>query len=115
MDQEGHVTAERQGHVLLMGLDCVAKRNAIDRAMLNALGRAYAELEEDDQLRCGVLFAHGERFTAGYCQLKGNHRANREEKQTKVGFQPTSFSQCPLFQQAKRRSVVKAHQQILLS
>ena len=65
MDQEGHVTTERQGHVLLMGLDCVAKRNTFDRAMLNVLGRAYAELEEDDQLRRGVLFAHGERFTAG--------------------------------------------------
>jgi len=65
MDQEGHVTTERQGHVLLMGLDRVAKRNAFDRAMLNALGHAYAELEADDQLRCGVLFAHGEHFTAG--------------------------------------------------
>jgi enoyl-CoA hydratase len=65
MDQEGHVTTERQGHVLLIGLDRVAKRNAFDRAMLNALGLAYAELEQDDQLRCGVLFAHGDHFTAG--------------------------------------------------
>jgi enoyl-CoA hydratase/carnithine racemase len=65
MDQEGHVTTERQGHVLLMGLDRVAKHNAFDRAMLNALGLAYAELEQDDHLRCGVLFAHGDHFTAG--------------------------------------------------
>jgi enoyl-CoA hydratase len=65
MNQEGQVTTERQEHVLLIGLDRVAKRNAFDKAMLNALGLAYAELEHDDELRCGVLFAHGEHFTAG--------------------------------------------------
>ena len=65
MNQEGRVTTERQGHVLLIGLDRVTKRNAFDRAMLNALGLAYAELEHDHELRCGVLFAHGEHFTAG--------------------------------------------------
>ncbi len=65
MNQEGQVSTEQQGHVLLIGLDRVAKRNAFDRAMLNALGLAYAELEHDDQLRCGVLFAHGDHFTSG--------------------------------------------------
>ena len=65
MNQEGRVTTERQGHVLLIGLDRVAKRNAFDMAMLNALGLAYAELEHDDELRCGVLFAHGDHFTGG--------------------------------------------------
>src|SRR6059036_1304099 len=65
MNQEGRVTTERQGHVLLIGLDRVAKRNAFDRAMLNALGLAYAELEHDNELRCGVLFAHGDHFTGG--------------------------------------------------
>ncbi len=65
MNQEGRITTERQGHVLLIGLDRVAKRNAFDKAMLNALGMAYAELEHDQELRCGVLFAHGEHFTGG--------------------------------------------------
>lgn len=65
MDQEGRVTTERQRHVLLIGLDRVAKRNAFDKAMLNALALAYAELEHDDELRCGVLFAHGDHFTGG--------------------------------------------------
>src|SRR5215472_1208758 len=65
MSQEGRVSVEREGQVLLIGLDRVAKRNAFDRAMLGALGMAYAELEEDEQLRCGVLFAHGDHFTAG--------------------------------------------------
>ena len=65
MNQEGRISTERQGHVFLIGLDRSAKRNAFDRAMLNALGLAYAELEHDHELRCGVLFAHGEHFTGG--------------------------------------------------
>src|SRR6516162_760665 len=65
MSQEGRVSVERKGQVLLIGLDRVAKRNAFDRAMLGALGLAYAELEADEQLRCGVLFAHGDHFTGG--------------------------------------------------
>ncbi len=65
MSDEGHITTERRGHVLLIGLDRVAKRNAFDPAMLVALGLAYGALERDDELRCGVLFAHGDHFTAG--------------------------------------------------
>src|SRR5256884_3362255 len=65
MNLEGRVTTERHGHVLLIGLDRAAKRNAFDRAMLSALALAYGELEHDDDLRCGVLFAHGDHFTAG--------------------------------------------------
>jgi enoyl-CoA hydratase len=65
MSDEGRVTRERRGHVLLIGLDHVAKRNAFDLAMFNALGLAYGELDRDDELRCGVLFAHGDHFTAG--------------------------------------------------
>jgi enoyl-CoA hydratase len=59
------ITVERDGHVLLMGLDRPAKRNAFNRTMLAELSRAYALLEADDDLRAGVLFAHGEHFTAG--------------------------------------------------
>jgi len=44
MNQEGRVTTERHGHVLLIGLDRAAKRNAFDRAMLSALALAYGEL-----------------------------------------------------------------------
>jgi enoyl-CoA hydratase len=59
------VTVERDGHVLLMGLNRPAKRNAFTQAMLAELSRAYALLESDDDLRAGVLFAHGEHFTGG--------------------------------------------------
>jgi enoyl-CoA hydratase/carnithine racemase len=59
------VSLERDGHVLLIGLNRPHKRNAFDRAMLADLARAYAVLESDDSVRAGVLFAHGEHFTAG--------------------------------------------------
>ena len=62
---EGKVSLERHGHVLAIGLDRVAKRNAFDIAMWDALSRAYAELDRDDDLRVGVLHAHGDHFTGG--------------------------------------------------
>jgi enoyl-CoA hydratase len=62
---EGKVTTEKRGHVLLVGLDRAAKRNAFDLAMYQSLGRAYAELERDPELRVAVLFAHGDHFTGG--------------------------------------------------
>jgi enoyl-CoA hydratase/carnithine racemase len=65
MTDDTHITTERRGHVLLIGLDRVAKRNAFDPPMLAALGLAYGELDRDDELRCGVLFAHGDHFTGG--------------------------------------------------
>jgi enoyl-CoA hydratase/carnithine racemase len=62
---EGKVTIERRGHVLLMGLDRTDKLNAVDLAMYVELAKAYGELERDPELRCGVVFAHGDNFTAG--------------------------------------------------
>jgi enoyl-CoA hydratase len=62
---EGVLTLERRDHVLLMGLNRPAKRNAFNLELLAELGRAYGLLERDDDLRCGVLFAHGDHFTGG--------------------------------------------------
>jgi enoyl-CoA hydratase/carnithine racemase len=59
------VTVERDGHVLLMGLNRPHKRNAFNLDMLRELSAAYGLLERDEQLRCGVLFGHGEHFTGG--------------------------------------------------
>ena len=61
----GRVSVERRGHVLVMGLDRSAKRNAVDPALFSALGQAYHQLEHDADLRCGVLFAQGDHFCAG--------------------------------------------------
>ena len=63
------VTVERDGHVLLMGLNRPDKRNAFNTAMITELAKAYARLEHDDQLRAGVLFGHGDHFTGGLDML----------------------------------------------
>ncbi|HEY0458361.1 MAG TPA: crotonase/enoyl-CoA hydratase family protein [Pyrinomonadaceae bacterium] len=68
METEGverKITVERLGAVLLIGLNRPAKRNAFDLEMLDQLALAYAELEDDAEIRCGVLHAAGEMFTAG--------------------------------------------------
>jgi ABC-type Fe3+ transport system permease subunit len=50
----GQIHLERRGHVLVIGIDRVAKRNAFDLAMWEGLCRAYGELERDAELRVGV-------------------------------------------------------------
>jgi enoyl-CoA hydratase len=62
---EHKITVETQGHVQLIGLNRPEKRNAFDLEMYGELGSAYGELNRNPDLRCGVLFAHGDHFTAG--------------------------------------------------
>ncbi|WP_338484029.1 crotonase/enoyl-CoA hydratase family protein [Pseudomonas trivialis] len=59
------VSRELRGHVLLLGLDRVAKRNAFDLDLLNDLSLAYGEFDRNDDARVAVVFAHGDHFTAG--------------------------------------------------
>jgi enoyl-CoA hydratase len=59
------VTTERRGHVLLIGLNRPAKRNAFNLALIDQLAAAYYELENDADVRCGVLFGRGDHFTGG--------------------------------------------------
>jgi enoyl-CoA hydratase len=63
--QEEAVTVEQRGHLLLIGLNRPEKRNAFNMAMIDQLSVAYHELEHNQELRCGVLFAHGDHFTGG--------------------------------------------------
>jgi enoyl-CoA hydratase len=63
--REVAVTTERDGHVLLIGLNRPAKRNAFNLAMIDQLAAAYYELENDEDIRCGVLFGFGDHFTGG--------------------------------------------------
>ena len=62
---ETAVSVERRGHVLLIGLNRPAKRNAFGLAMIEQLAAAYYDLEHDEDIRCGVLFGHGKHFTGG--------------------------------------------------
>jgi enoyl-CoA hydratase len=61
----GQVHLERRDHVLLIGLDRAAKRNAFDLPLWHALCAAYGELDRDPELRVGVLHALGDHFTGG--------------------------------------------------
>jgi len=62
---ESRITVDRDGHVLLIGLNRTDKRNAADLRMLQELALAYGELERDPELRAGLVYAHGDHFTAG--------------------------------------------------
>ncbi|WP_344415760.1 crotonase/enoyl-CoA hydratase family protein [Pseudonocardia ailaonensis] len=59
------VTVERRGHLLLIGLNRPEKRNAFNLELMDQLAQAYHRLETDPEIRCGVLFAHGDHFTGG--------------------------------------------------
>ena len=62
---ENRITVDREGHVLLIGLNRPDKRNAADFQLLTELSLAYGELDRDPTLRCGFVYAHGDHFTAG--------------------------------------------------
>ena len=59
------ITVERDGHVLLMGVNRPEKRNAFDLQTIRELAQAYQVLGDDPEVRAGVLFAHGDHFSAG--------------------------------------------------
>ena len=59
----GRVTREQRGHLYLIGLDRAGKRNAFDSAMLTDFALALGEFERNEELRCAVVFAHGDHFT----------------------------------------------------
>lgn len=62
---QGKVSREIRGHLYLIGLDRAEKRNAFDSHMIHDLSLALTEYEDNPELRCAVVFAHGEHFTAG--------------------------------------------------
>ena len=59
------VTVERDGHVLLIGVDRAAKRNAWNLQVIAEVAQAYERLATDDDVRVGVVFGHGDHFSAG--------------------------------------------------
>ena len=56
---------ETRNNVLLMGLNRPEKRNALTVEMFYGLAEAYAELDRNPELRCGLLYAVGDHFTGG--------------------------------------------------
>lgn len=65
MSMTTKITTEVRDHILLIGLNRPEKLNAADVEMLHGLALAYGQLDSDPKLRVGLVFAHGEHFTAG--------------------------------------------------
>ncbi|WP_019672130.1 crotonase/enoyl-CoA hydratase family protein [Psychrobacter lutiphocae] len=63
--QNKRITYQTDGYVCLIGLNRVDKRNAFDSHMIAQLSQALTDYEADSELRCALIFAHGEHFTAG--------------------------------------------------
>jgi enoyl-CoA hydratase/carnithine racemase len=59
------ITTEIRGHVLLIGINRPEKYNAMNLEAIDQLAAAYLTLDSDPNLRVGVLFAHGNHFSAG--------------------------------------------------
>ena len=64
-DPDGQVNVEQREHLLLIGIDRPEKRNGFTPKIFAELAAAYTRLEKDPGMRCGVLHAEGDHFTAG--------------------------------------------------
>ena len=62
---DNRITYETDSYICLIGLNRADKRTAFDSHMIQQLSEALTRYENDDNLRCALIFAHGEHFTAG--------------------------------------------------
>ncbi|MEG3585694.1 MAG: crotonase/enoyl-CoA hydratase family protein [Actinomycetota bacterium] len=65
VDNEGSVTTEIKGHILFIGLNRPEKYNGYTPTMATQLVDAITLLDVNYELWVGVLFGHGDHFTAG--------------------------------------------------
>lgn len=62
---EGSITVEVREHIMLIGIKRPEKYNSYTPHMAGELIEAFTRLDEDPNLRVGVVFGHGKHFTAG--------------------------------------------------
>jgi enoyl-CoA hydratase/carnithine racemase len=62
---EGSITTEVRGHILLIGLNRPEKYNGYTPTMAKQLVAALTRLDEEADLWVGVIYGHGDHFTAG--------------------------------------------------
>lgn len=60
-----HVLIEKAGGVLTLTLNRPEKKNALTRAMYQAMGDAIDQAADDRDVRCVLIQANGDMFTAG--------------------------------------------------
>ena len=92
-EDEGTISVEERGHLLLIGLNRPAKYNGYTPTMARELVAALTRLDEDDALRCGVIFGHGDHFTAGLDLPKwtGRMEAGGSGARGEAGVDPVGF------------------------
>jgi enoyl-CoA hydratase len=59
------IKVERKDHLLLVGFNRPDKMNAFDPEMYMQLAEALGRLNNEPELRCGLIFAEGKNFTSG--------------------------------------------------
>ncbi|MFG1265311.1 MULTISPECIES: Clp protease/crotonase-like domain-containing protein [Xanthobacter] len=62
---EGTIRTERRGALMLIGVDRPRKLNGFSGIMVTALADAYQVMEDEPDVRVGVLHAFSPHFTAG--------------------------------------------------
>ena len=62
---DGRITTERLDRVFAIGIDRPKKLNGFSPKMLVELAQAYTAFERDEEAWVGLLYAHGDNFTAG--------------------------------------------------
>ncbi len=67
---EGSISTEVRDRILIMGLDRPDKYNGYTPTMARELGQAFTRLDQDPELWVGVVFGHGDHFTAGLDLVK---------------------------------------------
>ncbi len=78
------VLIERRGHVLVITLNRPNARNAVSPAVAKGIEAAIDELEDDEDLRVGVLRGNGKVFSAG-ADLKEIAKGNGDQLRTERG------------------------------
>jgi enoyl-CoA hydratase len=61
----GRVAVKKRGAILLIGIDRVDAQNRMDPPITTGLGKAYYQLDHDDDLRVGILHGLGPDFSLG--------------------------------------------------
>jgi enoyl-CoA hydratase/carnithine racemase len=103
-DLDGRITAERQDHLYLIGLDRPRKLNAFTPKMLDELAAAYSAFEADPEARAAVLFANGSNFTAGLDLPKVAPRLREAGR----AFPPSTIDPLDLFPPHRTKPIVVA-------
>lgn len=78
-----HCLVEREGHVLVVTLNRPEAKNALSPGMMAGMYRAWRQLDEDPELRVGILTGRGDVFCAG-ADLKAMGGDQRDDEFQKL-------------------------------